>query len=62
MEFEKAMKRLGEISNSMGSAELPLEESLKLYAEAAELAKYCKDYINNAKLKIEQLDAPNSGE
>ncbi len=62
MEFEKAMKRLAEISNSMGSTELPLEESLKLYAEAAELTKYCKDYIDNAKLKIEQLDSPKSGE
>lgn len=50
------MKRLAEISERMGSAELPLDESLKLYAEAAELVKHCKDYIAGAKLKIEQLD------
>lgn len=62
MEFEKAMKRLAEISKSMSGEELPLDESIKLYAEAAELVKYCKDYIDNAKLKVEQLDAQKSGE
>ncbi len=62
MEFEKAMKRLSEISKSMSGEELPLEDSIKLYSEAAELVKYCKDYIDNAKLKVEQLDAQKSGE
>ena len=36
MEFEQAMKRLNEISESMGGSELPLEQSMKLYAEAVE--------------------------
>ncbi len=62
MEFEKAMKRLSEISSSMSGEELPLEDSIKLYEEAAGLVKYCKDYIDNAKLKVEQLDAQKSGE
>lgn len=56
MEFEQAMKRLTEISTKMSGAELPIEESMKLYAEAAELVKFCKDYIDNARLKIEQLE------
>jgi len=62
MEFEKAMKRLSEISKSMSGEELPLEDSIKLYAEAAELVKYCKDYIDSAKLKVEQLDAQKTGD
>jgi exodeoxyribonuclease VII small subunit len=57
MDFEQAMKRISEISDRMSGGELPLEESMKLYAEAAELVKYCKDYINNAKLRVEQLEA-----
>lgn len=57
MDFEKSMARLAEISEQMGAQELPLEQSMKLYAEAAELAKSCKEYINNAKLTIEKLDA-----
>lgn len=56
MEFEQAMKRLTEISAKMSGAELPIEESMKLYAEAAELVKFCKDYIDAARLKIEQLE------
>lgn len=56
MEFEQAMKRLTEISTKMSGAELPIEESMKLYAEAAELVKFCKDYIDAARLKIEQLE------
>ena len=43
MDFEQSMKRLSEISERMGAQELPLEESVKLYAEAAELVKVCKE-------------------
>ncbi len=56
MEFEKSMARLAEISELM-SRELPLEESMKLYTEAVELTKQCREYIASAKLTIEQLEA-----
>lgn len=56
MDFETSMKRLSEISEKMSGADLPLEESVKLYAEAAELVKNCKEYIENAKLRVEQLE------
>ncbi len=56
MEFEKAMARLNEIAELM-SRELPLEESMKLYTEAVELTKQCREHIAGAKLKIEQLEA-----
>ncbi len=55
MDFEKSMARLAEISEKM-SGELSLEESMKLYTEAVELVKQCRDHINNAKLTIEQLE------
>lgn len=56
MDFEKAMARLAEISELM-SGELPLEQSVKLYTEAVELTKQCREYIQSAKLTIEQLEA-----
>ncbi len=56
MDFEKSMSRLQEISELM-SGELPLEESMKLYTEAVEITKQCKEYINNAKLTVERLEA-----
>ena len=61
MVFEQAMKRLNEISESMGGSELPLEQSMKLYAEAAELVKFCKGYISEAKLKVEQIEGAVEG-
>lgn len=59
MDFEDAMKRLAEISAKMGDGELPLEDSVKLYSQAVQLTKQCRDYIKNARLKVEQLDADN---
>ena len=56
MDFEKAMARLSEISELL-SGELPLEQSVKLYTEAVELTKQCREYINAAKLTVEQLEA-----
>ena len=57
MDFEQAMKRLAEISDRMNGAELPLEESMKLYSEAVDLVKFCKEYITTAKLTVEKLEA-----
>ena len=57
MDFEKAMSRLADISAKMNGSELTLEESMKLYAEAAELTKQCREYINNARLQVEKLEA-----
>lgn len=55
-DFEQGMKRLSEISEQM-NGELPLEQSIKLYSEAAELVKKCREYIDNAKLTIEKMEA-----
>ncbi|MBQ9947752.1 MAG: exodeoxyribonuclease VII small subunit [Oscillospiraceae bacterium] len=56
MDLERSMSRLAEISEKM-SGELPLEESMKLYTEAVGLVKQCREYIENAKLTVEQLEA-----
>ena len=34
-----------------------MAESVKLYAEAAELIRYCNDTLNSAKLQMEEIDA-----
>lgn len=56
MDFELEMKKLSEIAEKMETGDLPLEESMKLYTEAVELTGKLKEYINNAKLKIESLE------
>ena len=61
MDFEKAMGRLAEISSKMSGGELSLEDSMKLYAEAAQLTKECREYIKNARLQVEKLEAAEFG-
>lgn len=56
MDFEAEMKKLEAIAKQMESGDLPLEESMKLYTEAVELTKKLKEYIEQAKLKVETLE------
>ncbi len=57
MDFEKSMSRLSEISSKMSGGELSLEDSMKLYSEAVQLTKQCREYIKNARLQVEKLEA-----
>lgn len=56
MDFEAEMKKLTDIATIMQSGELPLEESMRLYTEAVELTKKLREYIEQAKLKVETLE------
>ena len=52
MKFEEAFKRLNEISTEMEKNDLPLEDAVNLYSEAARLVEICKKEIESAKLKV----------
>lgn len=55
--FEDGLARLQGILDKLQSEETPLAESVKLYAEAAELIHYCNETLNSAKLQMEEIDA-----
>ena len=55
MKFEPSMKRLNEISELMNDDDLPLEEALKLYDEAAELVEICKSEMKDAQLQLREI-------
>ena len=55
--FEDGLARLQGILDKLQSEETPLAESVKLYAEAAELINYCNETLNSAKLQMEEIDA-----
>lgn len=59
MNFEESMNRLNAISSEMSSDGISLEKSLELYKEAVILVKSCREYLENAKLTIEQLETVN---
>ncbi len=52
--FEEAIKRLSEISSLMSDSNISLDDSLKLYTEAAGLIEKCGKYLDEAKLVVEQ--------
>lgn len=57
MSFEEALDRLEENAQKMSSPQLPLEESLRLYAESVKLIDFCQKSIEKAELQIEMLSA-----
>mgnify|MGYP001851285020 FL=1 len=54
--FEEGLSRLQEILSRMQAQDTPLAESVKLYAEAADLIQYCNQTLNTAKLQIDEID------
>ena len=54
--FEEGLERLQGILSRMQATDTPLAESVKLYAEAADLIQYCNQTLDAARLQIEVID------
>ncbi len=53
--FESAMKRLDEITTLLESGKMPLADSMKLFEEGTKLADFCNKQLDEAELKIVQV-------
>ena len=53
--FEKAMKRLEEIVNSLENGTVSLDDSLKLFEEGIKLSKYCETELKNIEGKAAKI-------
>ena len=60
--FEEALEKLESIVEAMESQELPLESLLAKYEEGTRLAKVCQAKLDEAELKIQQLEKSAGGE
>jgi exodeoxyribonuclease VII small subunit len=60
--FEEALKRLESIVESMEAQDLPLETLLARYTEGTRLSQLCQAKLNEAELKIQQLEKGPKGE
>ncbi|MGD0410983.1 MAG: exodeoxyribonuclease VII small subunit [Verrucomicrobiota bacterium] len=60
--FEEALKRLEGIVEAMEAQDLPLESLLARYQEGTALAQLCQVKLNEAELKIQQLEKNAKGE
>ncbi|MDL2325267.1 exodeoxyribonuclease VII small subunit [Ruminococcaceae bacterium OttesenSCG-928-A16] len=53
--FEQAMDELEKILDTIGDENTPLDKSIELYAQAAELINTCNTVLNNAQVKIQEI-------
>jgi exodeoxyribonuclease VII small subunit len=60
--FEEALKRLEGIVEAMEAQDLPLESLLARYQEGTTLAQHCQSKLNEAELKIQELEKSAKGE
>ena len=57
--FEKSLEELEKIVKELESGNVPLEDAIKKYTEAMELAKSCSNILNNATEKVNKILADN---
>ena len=53
--FEQNMQRLEQIVRAMERGDVPLEESLKLFQEGAELVRNCQKLLDEAQLQVNKI-------
>ncbi len=58
--FEEALKELESIVAKLEDDSITLEESVKLYEEGIRLSKFCSEVLNQAELRIEEVNEANS--
>ena len=60
--FEEALEKLEEIVEELNNDEITLEKSVQLYEQGLELSKICSETLDQAMLKIGQIDTTNNNE
>ncbi|WP_026167308.1 exodeoxyribonuclease VII small subunit [Balneola vulgaris] len=58
--FEEALKELETIVSQLEDESITLEQSVKLYEEGVKLSRFCSEILNDAELRIEQVNEANS--
>jgi exodeoxyribonuclease VII small subunit len=53
--FEEAQRELEEIVQRLESGEVPLDEALKLWERGEELYRFCRERLDGAEGRIEEL-------
>ena len=56
LSYEAAYQELEALVARMESGDLPLEESVKLYERGQRLSAHCQALLEDAELKIKQVD------
>lgn len=57
--FENALQRLEDIVSKLEDESVSLEDSIELYEEGTKLSNYCSKILENAELRIEEVNKRN---
>lgn len=61
-DFEKAMNRLKEISETLESEEISLDKAIELFDEGLALSKKCQDTLENYETRVKDLVKAHQGD
>lgn len=56
LSFEEALNKLESIVEQLEDQEITLEDSVKLYEEGVRMSKFCTEILEQAELRIEQVN------
>nr|WP_315113548.1 exodeoxyribonuclease VII small subunit [uncultured Campylobacter sp.] len=56
--FEEKMEKINALLKSLNDKDLSLEKSVKLYKQGVALLKEAKEILENAKLEVAEINAP----
>lgn len=62
LSFEQALEKLENIVSQLESAQIKLEDAVKVYEEGNQLKKICEEKLKNAQMKVEKLLLDKQGE
>jgi exodeoxyribonuclease VII small subunit len=54
--FEEALEKLETIVEELENEDITLEDSVKLYEEGVKMSRFCTEILEQAELRIEQVN------
>ena len=58
--FEKAMKELEELVDSLDKGDVSLDEAIAAYDRGSQLKDYCEKKLQEAKMKVDTIQASDN--
>ena len=58
--FEKAMKELEELVDSLDKGDVSLDEAIAAYDRGSQLKDYCEKKLKEAKMKVDTIQASDN--
>ena len=60
LNFEKAMKELEELVDSLDKGDISLDEAIAAYDRGSQLKDYCEKKLQEAKMKVDTIQASDN--